>query len=281
MSAPPTRTSRSCGGNGVSRASTSAATRGFSKLDQGLAGYGYLLARETGPIHAYGYVRPATRGRGLGAEILRQIEARAKERGGDRLTNYALGSDPGADRLLRAHGYRPVRHYFHMGIDVADASFAAPLPGRTRGSDVPARPGRPGCPRGDRRGIRGSGATSRRDSTAGAGGTGNDPDSTPRYGSSRSTQARSPASPSAAQPATAAAASTRWGSSSELETTRSRAGAPAPLVQAPPHERRDPRRPQRGQRESDGRDAALRARRHARPVSLRPLRKGTLIVPCH
>lgn len=98
------------------------------QLDGGLVGYGYLLARETGPILAYGCVRPGHRGRGLGAEILRQIEARARERGGDRLTNYALGSDPDADRLLRAHGYSAVRHYFHLGIELAETAFDTALP---------------------------------------------------------------------------------------------------------------------------------------------------------
>jgi mycothiol synthase len=113
-------------------------------LDERPVGYGYLLARETGSAHAYGFVRPAYRSRGFGAEILRLIEARAREHGGDRLTNYALASDPDVDSLLRSNGYRPVRHYFHLGIDVTGAVLDAPLPG-----GVEVRPFVPG--RDDRR----------------------------------------------------------------------------------------------------------------------------------
>jgi mycothiol synthase len=98
------------------------------ELDGRPVGYGYLLARETGVLHAYGFVRPAYRSRGLGAELLRLVEERARDRGGTRLTNYALGSDPNVDGLLRTNGYRPVRHYFHLGIDVAGAAFDAPMP---------------------------------------------------------------------------------------------------------------------------------------------------------
>lgn len=74
---------------------------------------------------ADGYVHPELNGRGVGTELLRLTEARAREEiaavpAGERvyLQNAALASDPAAPALYAAHGYEPVRRHWRMVIDL-------------------------------------------------------------------------------------------------------------------------------------------------------------------
>jgi mycothiol synthase len=65
-----------------------------------------------------GYVQPGHAGRGLGAAILAVTEARARERGFDALRNATLAADAAAVRLFESHGYRDVRHFYRMRIEL-------------------------------------------------------------------------------------------------------------------------------------------------------------------
>src|SRR2546421_237843 len=71
-------------------------------------------------LGADGYVHPDFLGRGLGAAIVETTETRARERGAPRLGNGVLAADGAAASLLEARGYRDVRHYFRMTIELAE-----------------------------------------------------------------------------------------------------------------------------------------------------------------
>lgn len=95
------------------------------ELDGRLAGYGAFEDRGGGRLLADGYVHPELAGRGVGSELLRLTEARAREEAaaapaGQRvyLQNAALGNDPAAPALFAAHGYEPVRRSWRMVIDL-------------------------------------------------------------------------------------------------------------------------------------------------------------------
>jgi ribosomal protein S18 acetylase RimI-like enzyme len=75
-----------------------------------------------------GYVRPDRRGRGLGTEILRLGEERAREAGAARVKNGTLHADAAARALLEAHGYRFARAFLRMGIELADDPPEPELP---------------------------------------------------------------------------------------------------------------------------------------------------------
>lgn len=91
-----------------------------------LAGYAAFERRgSSGRILADGYVHPELTGQGVGTELLRLTEARAREEvasvpAGERvyLQNAALASDPAAPALFAAHGYEPVRRHWRMVIDL-------------------------------------------------------------------------------------------------------------------------------------------------------------------
>jgi len=96
------------------------------ELDGRLAGYAAFERRgDSGRMLADGYVHPELTGRGVGSELLRLTERRAREEvasvpAGERvyLQNAALASDPAAPALYAAHGYEPVRRSWRMVIDL-------------------------------------------------------------------------------------------------------------------------------------------------------------------
>jgi len=67
---------------------------------------------------ADGYVSPDYAGHGLGAAIVDKTEGRARERAAPRIENAVLGKDLGAAELLRSRGYRDVRHFYRMRIEL-------------------------------------------------------------------------------------------------------------------------------------------------------------------
>jgi mycothiol synthase len=97
-------------------------------LDGRLAGYAAFERRGGGRMLVDGYVHPALTGRGVGAELLRLTEERAREELASvpqderaYLQNAALASDPAAPALYAAHGYEPERHFWRMVIDLERA----------------------------------------------------------------------------------------------------------------------------------------------------------------
>jgi mycothiol synthase len=85
---------------------------------------GYAQARldEPGVVGSWGVVDPRHVGRGIGSALLDRIEARARGllagARSRRLRNSITAADGAAAAMLRARGFRPVRHYWHMRIDL-------------------------------------------------------------------------------------------------------------------------------------------------------------------
>jgi ribosomal protein S18 acetylase RimI-like enzyme len=70
--------------------------------------------------HLDGYVHPGHTGRGLGAEILRLAEERAREGGGARVQSGTLHADGAARALFEGHGFAFVRAFLRMGIQLPE-----------------------------------------------------------------------------------------------------------------------------------------------------------------
>jgi mycothiol synthase len=92
-----------------------------------IAGYASFFARG-GRLSGDGYVHPAFRDRGVGSEILRLTEERARAEepsvaAGERvyLQNASLDDDECTQRFYRGHGYEPVRGFRGMTIDLDEA----------------------------------------------------------------------------------------------------------------------------------------------------------------
>jgi ribosomal protein S18 acetylase RimI-like enzyme len=70
--------------------------------------------------NAAGTVHPSAWGRGLGAQLLDLIEARMVEEGGGRIHCWTVAGDTAADELFSARGYREVRRFWDMEIQLED-----------------------------------------------------------------------------------------------------------------------------------------------------------------
>jgi mycothiol synthase len=80
-----------------------------------------LLKRADDHVASEAYVDPEHSRRGLGSALLGLIEARARELApGARLTNGVLSSNHAAAALVELRGYRSVRHFFRMTIDLQE-----------------------------------------------------------------------------------------------------------------------------------------------------------------
>lgn len=85
---------------------------------------GYAHAMHDGPdvVESWGVVRLVDRGRGVGTWLVDRVEHRAAELLGDRPDGrfrHAIDAkDEAAAGILRARGLRPVRHFWHMAIDL-------------------------------------------------------------------------------------------------------------------------------------------------------------------
>jgi GNAT superfamily N-acetyltransferase len=66
-----------------------------------------------------GYVHPEERGRGIGTELVQALEAIAASRGACRLQNGVIEPDEAGHHLLADLGYRPVRVFRELRIDLA------------------------------------------------------------------------------------------------------------------------------------------------------------------
>ena len=100
--------------------------------DGALAGYGSIWDRGKIRIDADVYVHPEQMGRGVGTHLVRVTEARAREfvplappDARVVLNNYINAANQAATDLLLGEGYRPVRYFLRMLIDL-DAPPAAP-----------------------------------------------------------------------------------------------------------------------------------------------------------
>ena len=67
---------------------------------------------------AVGVVHPDARDRGLGNQLVELAERRAREAGGARLHYGTLAADAGAPALLTAQGFREVRRFYEMAVEL-------------------------------------------------------------------------------------------------------------------------------------------------------------------
>jgi mycothiol synthase len=76
--------------------------------------------------NAAGAVRPLAWGRGLGAQLVEIVETRLVEEGADRLHTWTVAGDTAAEELFRARGYREVRRFWEMAIELEEEPPEAP-----------------------------------------------------------------------------------------------------------------------------------------------------------
>jgi mycothiol synthase len=86
------------------------------ELDGRLAGYAALHTKRHTFVDAY--VHPEVLGRGVGSRLVELAEAEATRRGIGLLRNGVLTTDERARELLEARGYRIVRHFYRMVIEL-------------------------------------------------------------------------------------------------------------------------------------------------------------------
>jgi mycothiol synthase len=101
--------------------------------DGSLAGYADAQDAGSGHLNIDGYVHPAHWGRGIGTALVRLAEARLRERvplapEGARvvISNGVMVNDEAAHRLLEGEGYRLVRGFWRMAIEL-EAEPEAPV----------------------------------------------------------------------------------------------------------------------------------------------------------
>jgi mycothiol synthase len=85
-----------------------------------LAGYATLEDRGEGRFLSDGYVHPELRGLGVGGKLVDLAEERARERGAVAVQNTIVSADEPAAEVLGARGYRPVRHFYRMAIELGE-----------------------------------------------------------------------------------------------------------------------------------------------------------------
>jgi mycothiol synthase len=68
-----------------------------------------------------GIVHPGWKGKGLGPQLVDRSEARAREHGANRLHQVAFGPDEAARRMFAGRGYREVRRFYEMAIELEAA----------------------------------------------------------------------------------------------------------------------------------------------------------------
>jgi mycothiol synthase len=111
--------------------------------DNQMVAYANLWETQPGQrFHAEGYVHPAYHGRGLGAVILRWMEARARQSVSGqpaRLIHYVHHPNERARQLFEREGFRPARYALRMLINLD-----APPPAPEWPIGIEPRPFRPG-----------------------------------------------------------------------------------------------------------------------------------------
>jgi mycothiol synthase len=110
------------------------ATDAWVVVDRGDAIVGYGQARREGPtvVESWGVVHPGHRGRGIGTWLVARIQQRAFELlagvPSPRFRHAINAGDQAAAAMLVASGLRPVRHFWHMQLDLAAGFEPGPTP---------------------------------------------------------------------------------------------------------------------------------------------------------
>ena len=79
-------------------------------------------------VLAIGVVHPKWKAHGLGSELAARSEARSAALGAKRLHQNALAQDGAAGELFRGRGYREVRRFYEMAVELTERPPAPALP---------------------------------------------------------------------------------------------------------------------------------------------------------
>jgi mycothiol synthase len=86
-----------------------------------------------------GVVVPSARGRGLGTRLAELVEARLTEEGARRMHTWTVVGDSAGEDLFRARGFREVRRFWEMAIELEpEPPEPAVLPETFREEEAPA-----------------------------------------------------------------------------------------------------------------------------------------------
>jgi mycothiol synthase len=128
-----------------SRVGLALGTDAWVVVDRGDAIVGYGQAMREGPtvVESWGVVHPGHRGRGIGAWLLDRIQQRASEllagMQSARFRHAINAGDRAAAAMLWARGLHPVRHFWHMQIDLPAGLEPGPTPKGIRISGIDPR----------------------------------------------------------------------------------------------------------------------------------------------
>jgi mycothiol synthase len=100
--------------------------------DGAIVAYGQAVQDEPGIVGSWGVVLPSHRGRGIGTALFDRIEERAADLlagAAQPLFRHSINAtDTAAAAMATARGLRPIRHHWHMQIDLDGPVVAGPTP---------------------------------------------------------------------------------------------------------------------------------------------------------